>query len=158
MASEAESKTALPLVGSLAFQASTWYLLARTGAVAYQRWADMLARLKVTPSQYKVVMALGETGPLGQQRLAELVGIDPRNAVPIIETLVEQSLVRRQVDPADRRRRVLQLTAKGQRLADKLASIGDNIERDFLHPLAPTDQPRLQSMLLALLGTPEGLE
>ena len=98
----------------LAFQMRTGYLLGTVGSIAYQRWAEVLAELEVIPTQAKVLMALGEAGPLGQQRLAELVGVDPRNAVAVVESLVGAGLVSRAVDPSDRRRRVLALTAPGR--------------------------------------------
>jgi DNA-binding MarR family transcriptional regulator len=146
------SAAALPLPGGLSYQSGNWYLMAKTGSLARQRWAGMLADLKVSPSQYGVLMALGETGPLGQQRLADLVGVDPRNAVPIIDALAEQGLVHREVDPVDRRRRVLDLTARGREVVGELASVGAEIERDLLSPLTPAEQAALRGMLLALLG------
>ncbi len=154
MGSELEkgSAAALPSRGGLTFQDGNWYLLAKTGSLARQRWAGMLAQLKVSPSQYGVLMALGEAGPLGQQHLAELVGVNPRNAVPIIDALAGQGLVRREVDPLDRRRRVLDLTAKGRRVVGDMASVGAEIERDLLSPLTPAEQATLRRMLLALLG------
>jgi DNA-binding MarR family transcriptional regulator len=146
----AKDSAAAPPRG-LSFQNGNWYLMAKTGSLARQRWAGMLAQLKVSPSQYGVLMALGEAGPLGQQRLAELVGVDPRNAVPLIDALAEQGLVRREVDLVDRRRRVLDLTAKGREVVADLASVGAEIERDLLSPLTPADQATLRRMLLALL-------
>jgi len=135
----------------LTFQASTWYLLALAGSQARHLWADMLAQRHVSPSQFKVLRALGESGPLGQHQLADLIAIDPRNAVPLIDSLAERGLLAREVDPDDRRRRVLTLTARGQRLAADLASIGAEIEKDFLSPLATAEQQSLRQMLLSLL-------
>jgi len=137
--------------GPLAFQASTWYLLALAGSQARHLWADMLAQLHVSPSQFKVLRALGESGPLGQHQLADLIAVDPRNAVPLIDSLAERGLLAREVDPADRRRRVLTLTARGQRLATDLASIAAEIEDDFLSPLTTAEQQSLRQMLLSLL-------
>ena len=116
-----------------------------------QRWSAMLAQLNVNPGQYGVLMALGEAGRLGQHRLAELIGVDPRNAVPIVDALAEQGLVIRQVDPSDRRRRMLELTASGRAVAGNLASVAAEIETDLLRPLAPGEQAALRRMLLALL-------
>jgi DNA-binding MarR family transcriptional regulator len=128
--SELEKGSAAPLPCGLSFQDGNWYLMAKTGSLARQRWAGMLAQLKVSPSQYGVLMALGEAGPLGQQHLAELVGVDPRNAVPII----------------------LDLTAKGRGVVGDLASVGAEIERDLLSPLTPAEQATLRRMLRALLA------
>jgi DNA-binding MarR family transcriptional regulator len=135
----------------LAFQRGNWYLLYKAGALARQRWSAMLAQLNVSPGQYGALMALGEAGRVGQHRLAELIGVDPRNAVPIIDALAEQGLVSRDVDPSDRRRRVLQLTATGRAVAGNLASVAAEIETDLLRPLAPDEQASLRRMLLAVL-------
>ena len=151
MDSDPAKDSAAALPSGLSFQNGNWYLMAKTGSLARQRWAGMLAQLKVWGCQYGVLMALGEAGPLGQQRLAELVGVDPRNAVPLIDALAEQGLVRREVDPVDRRRRVLDLTAKGRGVVADLASVGAEIERDLLSPLTPAEQATLRRMLLALL-------
>jgi len=139
------------LPGPLTFQASTWYLLARAGSRARHLWADMLAQLQLSPSQFKVLQALRESGPLGQHQLADLIAIDPRNAVPLIDGLAERRLLAREVDPADRRRRVLTLTARGQKLAAELASVAIEIEDDFLSPLTAAEQQSLRQMLLSLL-------
>jgi|SRR5580698_7959015 DNA-binding MarR family transcriptional regulator len=136
--------------GAPSFLDSTWYLLARAGSLAQQRWAAMIADFEVSPSQYKVLMTLGETPALCQQRLAELIGVDPRNAVPIVESLVERGLIERAVDPADRRRRLLGLSPAGRRIAGDLASIGAAAEREILRPLPRADQARLRQMLLSM--------
>jgi DNA-binding MarR family transcriptional regulator len=136
---------------ALEFQRTTSWLLAGAGKLVLQRWTGMLAGLELTSSQYKLLRTLDETGPLGQQRLAELVGIDPRNAVPIIETSVEQGLLIRQVDLADRRRRVLELAPAGRRFAKKLRSLSADIEEELLEPLDPADRVTLQRTLRALL-------
>jgi DNA-binding MarR family transcriptional regulator len=133
------------------FTGSTWYLLARAGSLAYQRWAAMITDYDVSPTQYKVLMTLGESGALCQQRLAELIEVDPRNAVPVVESLVERGLIGREIDPADRRRRLLDLSPAGRSLTDELATVGAAIEREILSPLPRADQTRLRHMLTAML-------
>ena len=75
--------------------------------------------------------------------------------MPIVDALAEQGLVSREVDAADRRRRVLVLTAKGRTMADNLASVAAEIETDLLGALEPAEQASLRRMLLALLGRDE---
>ncbi|WP_067675577.1 MarR family winged helix-turn-helix transcriptional regulator [Nocardia miyunensis] len=137
--------------GPLAFQRTIPWLLAGAGKLVLRRWTEIQSQLDLTSSQHKLLLALDETGPLGQQRLAELVGIDRRNAVPIIETSVEQGLLIRQVDPADRRRRVLELTSHGRRVAKTLRRLSADIEKDLLTPLAPAERTELRSALQTLL-------
>ncbi|HUA42349.1 MAG TPA: MarR family winged helix-turn-helix transcriptional regulator [Streptosporangiaceae bacterium] len=137
------------------YQEGTAYLLAIAGAAARRRWVDMLARFDVTPSQFKVIMSLGELDHLGQRQLAEVIGIDPRNCVPIIDALAERDLLSREIDRSDRRRRVLRLTAKGRRLAQQLKSVNAGIETDLLTPLSHEEQATLRRMLIAILETAE---
>jgi DNA-binding MarR family transcriptional regulator len=135
----------------LAFQMRTGYLLGTVGSIVYQRWAEVLAELEVTPTQAKVLMALGEAGPLGQQRLAELVGVDPRNAVAVVESLVGAGLVSRAVDPSDRRRRVLALTAPGRRLVKKLVTSTTQKDDELLASLPAGDRETLRRLLSDVL-------
>ena len=141
----------IPKTDALAFQDTVSWLLAGAGKLVLQRWAGMLAQLEVTSSQYKLLLTLDETGPLGQQRLAELVGIDPRNAVPIVEASVAQGLLIREVDPTDRRRRVLELAPTGRQAAKKLRALSAEIEEELLRPLDPAARATLRQTLRALL-------
>jgi DNA-binding MarR family transcriptional regulator len=141
----------IPKTDALAFQDTVSWLLAGAGKLVLQRWAGMLAQVEVTSSQYKLLLTLDETGPLGQQRLAELVGIDPRNAVPIIEASVAQGLLIREVDPTDRRRRVLELAPAGRQAAKRLRALSAEIEEELLRPLDPTARAILRQTLRALL-------
>ncbi len=137
------------------FQEGTGYLLNLAGAAARRRWVEMLARFDVTPSQFKVIMSLGELDHLGQRQLAEVIGVDPRNCVPIIDSLVERNLLSREIDSTDRRRRVLRLTGKGRRLAQELDSVNAGIETELLSSLSHKEQATLRSMLVTILETAE---
>jgi len=141
------------VAGRLAFEGGTGYLLARTGSAARQRWARMLADRGLTPHHYGMLMTLDERGPSGQQRLSELIGIDPRNAVPVVDGLAERGLLTRELDPGDRRRRVLTLTEAGRDMVHELTETGAEIEAEFLRALDPADQQELHRMLLALLAS-----
>ncbi|MGH9017946.1 MAG: MarR family winged helix-turn-helix transcriptional regulator [Acidimicrobiales bacterium] len=138
------------------FQGGTGYLLAMAGAASRRRWVEGLAQLNVTPSQFKVIMTLREVDSLGQRQLAELVGIDPRNCVPIIDSLVERGLVSRQVDGTDRRRRDLWLTKKGRQLAARLEAVNAEIEVTLMSSLDLRDRTALHRMLITILGAAEG--
>jgi DNA-binding MarR family transcriptional regulator len=152
VASATDKGDGASLAGTLEFQLTISWLLAGVGKLVLRRWAGMLSELELTSSQYKLLLALDETGPLGQQRLAELVGIDPRNAVPIIEASVAQELLIRTVDPADRRRRVLELAPTGRRFARKLRDLSADIEEELLSPLDPADRATLRQTLQSVLA------
>ncbi|MGO9971297.1 MAG: MarR family winged helix-turn-helix transcriptional regulator [Solirubrobacteraceae bacterium] len=133
------------------YQEGTAYLLAIAGAIMRREWVDALARLDVTPTQFKLIMALETAGPLGQRELAELVGIDPRNCGPVIDTLVSRALLARETDSVDRRRRVLHLAGKGNQLARKLESANAATEDALLQCIGPTEYTALREKLLPII-------
>jgi DNA-binding MarR family transcriptional regulator len=139
----------------LGFEGGTGYLLAVTGAAMRRRWVEMLAQFGVTSSQFKVIMSLAEVDAIGQRQLAELIGIDPRNCVPIVDSLAESDLLHREVDGKDRRRRVLRLTEKGQRLAKELESVNAEIEADLLSSLSPKEKAELRRILTIIMDAAE---
>lgn len=138
---------------AFAFEGGTGFLLSRSGSLARRSWTQMLAERALTPHHYGMLMALGELGDArGQQQLSELIGIDSRNAVPIIDVLVDRGLLTREVDPSDRRRRLLTLTASGRDMVRDLTQTGAQIEARFLQALTPIDRKELHRILLELLN------
>jgi MarR family transcriptional regulator, temperature-dependent positive regulator of motility len=146
-----ENVAQLPLPDGLSFQSGTGYLLGKVGAVARQRWTATLAQTGVSPNQFLVLMALAETGPVCQQFLAGVIGIDPRNIVPILDSVEARGLVSRETDPADRRRRLIELTRAGRHIAAELSALGAQTERDLLAPVPDADQASLRRILRTVL-------
>lgn len=110
-------------------------------------WSRMLAERELTPHQFGVLMALDAIGETYQQKLSAFVGIDPRNAVPVIDGLRERDLLERTSDPSDRRRHLLRLTLAGTALVDKLRDAGDEIEGELLSGLTAREQATLHRLL-----------
>jgi DNA-binding MarR family transcriptional regulator len=146
-----ESVAQLPPPGGLSFQSGTGYLLGKVGAVARQRWTATLAQTGVSPNQFLVLMALAETGQVCQQFLAGVIGIDPRNIVPILDSLEARGLVSRETDPVDRRRRLIELTGAGRRIAAELSALGEQTEREMLASVPRADRESLGRILRSVL-------
>lgn len=135
-----------------AFLGSTGYLLARVGSESRRSWARMLVDRGLTPHHFAVLMALDQRGATSQQELSRLVGIDPRNAVPVIDVLERRGLIDRGVDTADRRRHAVSLTPTGRATLDELRQAGDQMEREFLSGLSPSERRTLHGLLRKLLA------
>ena len=130
--------------------ASTGYLLARLGMESRRSWGQMLAEHGLTPHQFGVLMALGSPGAASQQQLSRALGVDPRNAAPIIDALEQQGLLQRRPDPADRRRRAITLTDAGQAKAEQLSQAGNDLEHRFLQSLTQNERADLHATLSKL--------
>lgn len=138
------------------FAASSGFLLARLGSEARRRWSRMLAEHDLTPHQFGVLMALDGLGESYQQRLAAFVGIDPRNAVPVLDGLRRRRLVERAPDPADRRRQLVRLSPAGARLAGALREAGAVLEAELLTALDQRERATLHRLLRKVFGSLHG--
>lgn len=133
--------------------ASTGYLLARLGAESRRRWARMLAEYQLAPHHLAVLMSLGHVGAAHQQRVSELIGVDPRNTVAVVDLLQRRGLLERAVDPADRRRHTLTLTADGADLLARLREQVDAVEDLMLGGLPGHERDQLHGLLTRLADT-----
>jgi DNA-binding MarR family transcriptional regulator len=144
---KATDKLAAPLLASCGF------LLARLGAESRRRFTRFLTEHELAMHDFSVLLVLGEHGALPQQRLSRMIGIDPRNAVPIIDSLEARLLVERRPDSEDRRRYAVALTAAGRRLMERLGESGAHLEAEMLEPLSRAEQATLRQLLQKLMTT-----
>jgi DNA-binding MarR family transcriptional regulator len=133
-----------------AFERGTGFLLSRLGSLASRSWTAFLADHDLTQSQYAVLVVLNEQGPVGQQHLAHLVAVDARNIVQVLDSLAARKLIRRQTDPADRRRRIITLAPSGIALARALGQAAGADRSDFLAALGDRDRQHLNDLLQRL--------
>ncbi|WP_329561474.1 MarR family winged helix-turn-helix transcriptional regulator [Kitasatospora sp. NBC_01266] len=125
--------------------------LARAAAAYYRQFAAMAAESGLTLMQGKTLSLLRE--PRSMRSLAELLACDASNITGIVDRLESRGLVRREVDPADRRIKNVLLTEEGEqavhRIRARVMSGLSGLER-------LSEEER--SSLLALLGRvfPEG--
>jgi len=88
-------------------------LLRLTRLVRNQR-VDM----SVTLTQLSAMGTLRKNGPMSAGELAALERVQPPSMTKVLANLEERGLVRREVDPADRRCAILAITAAGEELLD----------------------------------------
>lgn len=130
----------------------TGFLLARLGTETRRRWARMLATHQLTPHHFGALMALAHLGTAAQHQVGDLIGVDPRNTVAVIEPLHRRGLVDRGTDLADRRRHLLSLTAEGAALLTRLRAEADAVEEEMLAGLSARQRAELHALLAALVG------
>ncbi len=78
----------------------------------------------LNPEQYEALLAIKSfNAPIGLtiSQLSERLQVKHHSAVNIVDRLAEKKLVSREAAETDRRRRHVQLTAKGERLIEELA-------------------------------------
>jgi|ERR1035441_330157 DNA-binding MarR family transcriptional regulator len=132
------------------FESGTGFLLARLGSLAARSWQSFLADRGLTQTQYATLMVLAERGLLGQLRLAQLVAIDARNLVSVLDQLAARGLLVRETDTEDRRRRNVCLTATGAEVVQDLAGDATRSRDQFLGALSFPQRRQLNALLRQL--------
>lgn len=105
---------------------------------------------------YVVLLALGEKPVRGQSALAADIGADKTRIIGVLDDLQERGLIERTPDPADRRARLLALTAEGRRLRDSAQADIQRREDRLLARLPRADRAAFLRALRTLSALPPG--
>jgi DNA-binding MarR family transcriptional regulator len=122
----------------------TLTMLSLLSKQVYRRASEDL--IGISQRHYLALHFLPESDGLPQQQLSEILCIDANNTVLLLNELEDAGLVRRERDPADRRRHRVHLTELGagkladarrarETLADQVLAALDPDERRELHRL-----------------------
>ena len=122
-------------------------LILRLGRASAVRLGAALGELGMHPHEFAVLHALWEAGPISQGRLAETLRVHPSNLVAVIDGLEADELVVRRRDPLDRRRYLVELTARGRRRLEQARHAAKQVEEDLLAPLGEAERRKLHSYL-----------
>ena len=123
-------------------------------AQAARLWTQALGRrlrdLGVLPGQAAVLRLLWEQDGRTQAELRRLAGVEQPTMAKTLQRMVRDGLVRRDPDPADRRKRRVFLAAKALELRAALSLAEKDLEATALAGFTDEDQERLARLLTAL--------
>jgi MarR family transcriptional regulator, temperature-dependent positive regulator of motility len=112
-------------------------------------WQDHMPEL--TRTQFSVLKALHENGPLDQSALGALTAIDRSTLTPLLDSLESRNLVEKAIDRTNRRRRIITMTAAGHSFLDEILPRWSRLDEQFRSSFHPHDFQNLMRML-RLLG------
>ena len=113
--------------------------------------AEQLTPLGLTPAQERALRTIARADePLRMTELADRLGIVPRSLTTVIDALEEAGLVRREVDPSNRRAILLHLTDRGAAVRDDLRQARRSAAEALFAPLSEDERETLAELLLAL--------
>ncbi len=108
------------------------------------RFIEIAHKLGVTPPLLGALRFLEQPQTMG--RMAELLLCDPSNVTGIVDALEERGLAERKPSAADRRVKVVELTAAGRRL--RARAVKEMLKAPgWIEALAPADQRALRDIL-----------
>jgi DNA-binding MarR family transcriptional regulator len=113
--------------------------------------AQRLAPLGLTPAQERALRSITRSRePLRMTELADHLGIVPRSVTTVVDALEEAGLVRREIDPENRRAIRLHLTERGVAVRDDMRQARRQAAEDLFAPLSPADRKTLADLLAGL--------
>ncbi len=112
-------------------------------AVIVKSMASVDAQL--TGPQLRVLVILAAHDGTSLSQVAEDLGVNPSNASRTCDQLVQRGMVRRETDPADRRRVALRLAAPGKRMLERVMGRRRQLLESVVAVMAPRDQESLMA-------------
>lgn len=104
-----------PLGETLSFMQLLWAMTHGLESASKRMHAD----LGVTGPQRLVLRIVGHHGRISAGALADVLHIHPSSLTGMLQRLEQAELIRRESDPFDRRRALIELTRRGMRLNDE---------------------------------------
>ena len=110
--------------------------------------ANRLAPLGLTPGQERALRIITRSEePLRMTELADQLGIVPRSVTTVVDALEQAGLVRREIDPHNRRAIRLHLTDRGLAVRDDMREARRRAAEDLFAPLTAGDREALGELL-----------
>jgi DNA-binding MarR family transcriptional regulator len=101
-------------------------------------------------NSWKVLTVIGRFAPISPTAVTLHTSLEPDAVARLLNSLVERGLVLRRQEKSDRRRAVLSLSARGQRVFEQLELKISGLEREFLSVLNPAERDALYGTLAKL--------
>jgi DNA-binding MarR family transcriptional regulator len=135
-----------PLASALGF------LLSWNGKRLAHLFEESLEPLGLRPPHFGVMNLIAAKPGCAQQELVEGAMIDPSSMVKLIDELEGMGLAQRRVDPSDRRRHAVHLSARGKRKLDGARRVARDSLEQVLDPLDADERETLRLLLRKLAG------
>ena len=100
---------------------------------------------------YGFVIRAIAAAPLGLTELAERLGVTKQAAIKVVDEMEARGLLERRPNPADRRAKVLALTARGETVRAAALAESHAMERELRDELGAEDVEALRRVLLRFL-------
>lgn len=114
------------------------------------RWQQALPEL--TKPQYAVMRAIAERPGIEQVDLTEAAVSTKATLAEMLSRMESRGLVKREHDPADKRRRFVYLTPEGDALLTHVTQLGDSIDNEFLGRLSAQEREQFTYLVRKMMG------
>jgi DNA-binding MarR family transcriptional regulator len=128
------------------------FLLSWNGQHMAYKFAAALEPLGLRPPHFGVLTLIDAEPCSTQQELVDRSMIDASSMVAVIDELESLGLAERRIDPSDRRKRAVHLTAKGRRTLQRARTVSGRTAEEMFAPLDERERDALRTLLRKLAG------
>ncbi|MBN9606367.1 MAG: MarR family transcriptional regulator [Actinomycetales bacterium] len=147
MATPAPARQRLDRLRDSALTDDIEFLNARARALGSATFNRLLEPLGLRVRSYSVLAcACGGLAPT-QRQLADFLRLDPSQIVSLVDELESAGLVRREVDPADRRSKIIVATDRGEEVYLVAQRAAREAEDSALAPLSAAERDQLRALM-----------
>lgn len=129
------------------------YILKKSAFRFKHEQEKALKSYDIFPQHIGILKILMMTPSINQITLGDEMGVDKATMVKFLDHLEKKKLVRRVVDPNDRRGKLIKITAPGQERLNEAGNALKDVTEAFLKPLSKSDRKVLHGMLLKLISS-----
>lgn len=106
-----------------------------------------LHKYDLTAPDCGILYVLHTGSVVNQLTLGQELGIDKATIVKLIDKLEGHKLVKRDVDPTDRRSKLVSLTAKGALIIEKVRLVRTKLETEIFQQFSKEDEAQLRRLV-----------
>jgi MarR family transcriptional regulator, lower aerobic nicotinate degradation pathway regulator len=128
------------------------WLVGRASVRAHRLIQDQFTDSELRRGHYGVLASLADVGPATQAPLADRLSLDRGDMVSFLDDLENRAYVIRRADPADRRRKIVEITTHGRAALRELDQLVYAADDQLLSDLTPRERATLASLLSRVLS------
>jgi len=137
---------------SFNFSEAPGHQIRRAHQLSIALFMEETAGFDVTPVQFAILNALMDDPGEDQVTLAGRVAFDAATSGSVIGRLEAKGWVRREADPADKRRKLLWVTPAGEKVALKMKPAVSKVQSRLLAPLSKAEREQLGALMGKLIA------
>jgi len=123
------------------------FMIRRAHQIAVSLFLEETGALRITTTQYGILLVIEHRPGIDQITLAKLLGLDRSTTGMVVNKLEGAGLIGRGIGTSDRRRRSLHLTRAGTKMLARLAAPAERAQAKILSALAPRERVLFLDML-----------
>ncbi|HEX2116960.1 MAG TPA: MarR family transcriptional regulator [Alphaproteobacteria bacterium] len=134
------------------------FMIRRCHQIAVSIFADECREFDLTTTQYGILYVLSRYPGIDQISLARLLGLDRSTTGMVVARLEERLLLRRAIDPTDKRKRLLELTPAGEKMLARVQPVVRRAQERLFAPFNAQEREMLIALLDRLIDMDESAE